>query len=102
MTRWNASPAAPPCEVGSIKRDYPGRTAELVMVVTMPSSCRAGRLLGHGEERLALLHDAGSECGAGAGVAYRVDYPGRDGHGLASVVHLGGLAVGASPNSTWA
>ena len=25
--------------------------------------------------------------------AHRVDYPGRDGQGLAGVVHLGGLAV---------
>jgi len=32
----------------------PGRTTELAMVVTMPSSCRAGRLLGHSEERLAF------------------------------------------------
>src|SRR5580700_7411917 len=72
-----------------------GRTAELVVVVTVPSFCRAGRLLGHGEERLALFHDVGGECGAGAGagVAYRVDYPGRYGQGLAGVVHLGGLAV---------
>ena len=36
-----------------------GRTAESVMVVTVPSLCRAGRLLGHGEERLALFHDVG-------------------------------------------
>ena len=66
------------------------------MVVTVPSLCRAGHLLGHGEERLALFHDVGGECagaGAGAGVAYRVGYPGRDGQGLAGVVHLGGLAV---------
>jgi len=48
-----------------------------------------------GEERLALLHDVGSECAAGAGadVAHRVDDPGRDGQGLAGLVHLRRLAV---------
>src|ERR1700722_19356573 len=72
-----------------------GRTAVSVVVVTLLSFYRAGRLLGRGEERLAPFRDVGRECGAdaGAGVTYRVDDPGRDGQGLAGVVHLGGLAV---------
>jgi hypothetical protein len=52
-------------------------------------------LLGRREERLPFFDDIRGEFRgvAAADVAHRVDYPGRDGQSLASVVHLRRLVL---------